>query len=478
MLGVNRGAAMLAPGAREARRWVAALGLLSRNACLYVLAEGPMAFGAGAFATVYNLYILTLGHDSAFLGLLLTAALVGAGAAALPAGALVDRHGARRVLLLSAPLAGAGVATQLLTGNPVVLLASSLVAGAGGGAYYVAAAPFPTQNSPPGRRTDVFTIDMAMVLAASAAGSAGAGQLAFLFRGAGGFLEANRYWLTLLCAAGVASTSYIWLMMTDDMTDDGPPGAGVGADGGAPDVQEKVAGGVGAVSWRAALLDASVVRFAAVVALTGLGTGLFLPYLNLYFIEVLDANAAVFGWLSAVATALRLLATLLAPRLATRFGPVNTTAWAQLTSLPPLLLLGFAPHVALAGAAMLLRRAVMNMVAPIQTSFMMDTLRPEIRGAGNSVVWLASSAATGVSVLGGGALIAVAGYRLPYVLTAALYATAALLYLHWFGGSGGRATPPVAQERTTAAQLQQADTGGHPLSDQTPARKGNRRLQQ
>jgi hypothetical protein len=70
-------------------------------------------------------------------------------------------------------------------------------------------------------------------------------------------------------------------------------------------------------------------------------------------------------------------------------------------------------------------------------------LPPARRGRGNSLIWLADSLARAASTLAGGVLIGVVGYRLPYLLTAAFYATAAALFLRWFGPTAAARTPPV-----------------------------------
>jgi predicted MFS family arabinose efflux permease len=99
--------------------------------------------------------------------------------------------------------------------------------------------------------------------------------------------------------------------------------------------------------------------------------------------------------------------------------------------VPFLLTLGLAPHLAAAGAALLLRGALMNLTVPLQASFTMDRLPPDIRGGGNALIWLAGQAARAAGTLAGGALIGAAGYRLPYPLAGALYTAAAVLFL-WF----------------------------------------------
>ncbi|HEX2517837.1 MAG TPA: MFS transporter, partial [Chloroflexota bacterium] len=114
-------------------------------------------------------------------------------------------------------------------------------------------------------------------------------------------------------------------------------------------------------------------------------------------------------------------------------------------SVPFLLLLGFAPQLGLAALAFLIRGALMNMAFPLQTSFTMGALRPALRGKGNALLILAGNVSRAASTLAGGALIERSGYRLPYLLTTAIYTLGALLFWIWFGPRASRTRPPEAR---------------------------------
>jgi MFS family permease len=349
---------------------------LPRDARLYLAAEVPLAVGAGVFAAVYGLYVLSLGHGPTFLGVLLT-------------GALADRAGPRTVLLGGCVEAAAGAGVQLVTGEPRLLLASSVVAGVGTGAVTLAAAPFLAQHAPPGRGAEVFTLDLVAVLAGRMAGSVAGGYLATRLPLPDGAPAADRYWLTLLCAAAFALVAFAALLLTregprpasratldrDGLTP-GPGRRGAGRPAGGHDPGAGAGPGPG-----------------------GRTDGGRCP-------ARLGAHAAPDG---------------------------------------------FAPGVAVLGAALLCRRALIHMASPVLTALTMDALPAEMRGAGNAVVWLGLNGAAGLSTLAGGALIAALGYRPPYVLAAALYTAAALLLLRWFARPARDVLRTPAPQRPFAA---------------------------
>lgn len=409
---------------------LAAFAALPRDARLYVCAGALSAFATGAFAAVYNLYVLALGYDTAFLGTLLVVASVGAGAAVVPAGALVDRVGARGLLLGGSLVVAGGIGAQLVVPLAAVLVGGNLLAGAGAAAFFVAAAPFLARTVPPARQNAVFSLDTAAALAGTALGSIVAGQVAALAAGAGP-AGAQPYRLALVLGSAVGALSFPVLLATQGSAGAAAPGAEGSRAAGAG---LGVAPALGVVaSWRAVLRDGAALRLGVTTALIGLGAGLFVPFLNVYFVDVLGASPAVYGWVSGATTLTRLGATLLAPPVAALLGTAGAIAGTQLASVPFLLLLGFAPQLPVAAGAVVVRGALMNMAAPLQTSLTMGRLRPESRGSGNAFLLLVANLTRAASTLAGGALIEQTGYRWPYLLTAVLYAAASVLLWLWFG---------------------------------------------
>ena len=250
---------------------LAAFAALPRDARLYVCAGALSAFATGAFAAVYNLYVLALGYDTAFLGTLLVVASVGAGAAVVPAGALVDRVGARGLLLGGSLVVAGGIGAQLVVPLAAVLVGGNLLAGAGAAAFFVAAAPFLARTVPPARQNAVFSLDTAAALAGTALGSIVAGQVAALAAGAGP-AGAQPYRLALVLGSAVGALSFPVLLATQGSAGAAAPGAeGSRAAGDGLGVAPAL--GVVA-SWRAVLRDGAALRLGVTTALIGLGAGL------------------------------------------------------------------------------------------------------------------------------------------------------------------------------------------------------------
>src|SRR5260370_21972294 len=81
-----------------------------RNARLYLISNALSGVTAGILLVLYNLYLVSLGYHTDFVGAVLFAGTIGAGLAIFPAGVCVDRFSGKVVLIGSSALIGLSVA--------------------------------------------------------------------------------------------------------------------------------------------------------------------------------------------------------------------------------------------------------------------------------------------------------------------------------------------------------------------------------
>src|SRR5260370_25012125 len=75
-----------------------------RNARLYLISNALSGVTAGILLVLYNLYLVSLGYHTDFVGAVLFAGTIGAGLAIFPAGVCVDRFSGQAVLIGSSAL--------------------------------------------------------------------------------------------------------------------------------------------------------------------------------------------------------------------------------------------------------------------------------------------------------------------------------------------------------------------------------------
>src|SRR5260221_9886911 len=98
-----------------------------RNARLYLISNALSGVTAGILLVLYNLYLVSLGYHTDFVGAVLFAGTIGAGLAIFPAGVCVDRFSGKVVLIGSSALIGFAGGRPVLFPPPLPPLISGFV---------------------------------------------------------------------------------------------------------------------------------------------------------------------------------------------------------------------------------------------------------------------------------------------------------------------------------------------------------------
>jgi MFS family permease len=416
-----------------------------RNARLYLISNALSGVTVGIILVLYNLYLVALGYRADFIGLVLFMGTLGAGIAIFPAGFCVDRFGGKAILIWASVLIGIAGTGQMLLRQPLPLLVSAFLAGIGAAFILVVNAPFLTVHSVPAERSVLFSLNIVVSLITTVLGEFLGGILPIWLRawpwamgtlpyGLNGLLVsqplARSYQLALLIAGLIAAPSFIPLFM---MSDDRPPSTFAATalsrppshPAGLMAIRKRIA------LWRRADIRAIVTSalFAMILVqiLIGIGAGLFIPYLNIYFVQHLKASSALFGLIDGCANALNASLTLLAPLLALRISRINTLVFTRLLSLPLMLIIGLTGWLPLAAVLYPLREGLMDMSAGILQVFSMEVVAEQHRGMANSSYQAAYQAANGLATPIGGLIITRLGYAPAFVVAAVLYLAAITL---------------------------------------------------
>ena len=170
--------------------------------------------------------------------------------------------------------------------------------------------------------------------------------------------------------------------------------------------------------------------------LISLGAGQIIPFLNLFVVGKFHVDLAGISWIFALTSLGTMLAILLQPALANRYGKVASVVIVQSASIPFLAVLGFSPILWTVILAMAVRNSLMNAGNPIQNAFAMEQVSPAER----AVMAAAMSALWSVGWLIAGPYYSIlqatlgftAGYAVGFVTIIALYSVATALYWFWF----------------------------------------------
>ncbi len=429
---------------------------LGRNARLYLISNAIQAVSVGAIAIIYTLYLVALGYGTDFIGVTVVVATIGGGLGIIPANPLVRRFGWRAMLLASDLVGGVAILAQIVAPTAPVILLTSLGVGASVAIVFVINTPLLTAYSTPRERTALFGLNNAIAFVGGILGTLLGGALPELFartdvRGLAALRalrpllvapdQAHVYELSLLAAGVIALPSLIpVLLMRNEPRREPAPAplspplpAGRGGRGvrtsHAP-LRKQLASALPAAR---TIATGVIGRFSLEQIVVGFGAGLFVPYVSLYFVNRLHTSTFAFGALSAVLSVAVALTSLLAAPISERFGRVRASVVAQAASLPFLLALGLFPAFWLAAAAYVARGALMALTNPPLQTFYMEAVPEERRVLASSASNVGFQVAWSLGAGAGGWLIALAGYRLPFLAAAPFYAASAALLVVWFG---------------------------------------------
>ncbi|HEX9916301.1 MAG TPA: MFS transporter [candidate division Zixibacteria bacterium] len=393
------------------------LSLFSTNARLFLIGNFFFGLGFSIYQLLLNLYFKEMGFSESLIGQVLSAISLGMMLICVPAAMAIQKISIKRILVGSTLLAGLFYFLQaIITGKQMLLLVSFMV-GVTMSFSRVAIAPFLMRNSTPEERTHLFSLNFGTTLLAGTIGSLGGGYLTSLWsKISGSQVLGFRYALfsgVFLGLLGIIPFSLIKKTDRDQLSTTN------GFDLNRNLLRER--GNV--------LLKLLLPYF-----ILGLGAGLVIPFLNLYFRDRFNLSAGTIGIYFSLLQFVMLTGILIGPILSRKSGMIKTIVYTQLASIPFMLILAFTFNNTLAVLAFLLRGSLMNMSQPISTNFTMEKVKEDEQPLTNSLMMLAWTSSWAIVASLGGNLISRHGFTLPLLIAVVLYVISSLLYLKFFSG--------------------------------------------
>jgi len=386
------------------------------NARLYLLYTFSSGFAFGILQLLFNFYVLSLGHDRAFLGVLVALPPIVITIAAIPSGILGHRIGYRATLISGAVLmvgSLVGITFSIGVGG---LLLFSLMRGMSRTLLTVSSAPFMAENSGQSERTHLFSVQFATRMLASFFGFLLAGVLPSVLAHilSIGAEDPLAYRASLWVGAAVFAGSILPLLRMSRLPAEATPSR-------RPSLREMFTP------------PGQLIRLFLPQLIIGFGAGALVPFLNIFLKARFDLSDSVIGLLFAFQSVLMAFATLAGPILAERLRRVRAVVFVQLLSIPFLILLGYAPFLSLSAIGFLARASLMNMANPLYTAFAMEAVQPERRSAASALMQMSWQGTRGISALMSGQLQEGPGFSAIFPITIGCYLLASMMIYGFFG---------------------------------------------
>ena len=386
----------------------------TRDARRLILARALRGLGDGFTSVYLAAYLKLLGFSAFQIGAIVTAMLVGSAVLTLAVGLISHRIGLHRVLLLAALLMAATGAGFASVTNFWLLFFIAFVGTMNPSAGDVSLF-LPTEQAILAgevRAADRTSLFARYSLAGSLFGAFGA-----LMSGIPAALVNTGWDLQLALRAGfvfygVLGLIILWLYRGM------PKAKAQSAPRKGPPLQKS---------------RGIVMRLTALFALDSFGGGFVIDSLLVLWLFLrFEFSLQTIGVVFFVARLLSSLSQLVSPRLAARFGLINTMVFTHIPANVFLVLAAFMPSAPWAVAFLLLRMAFSSMDVPARQAYVMTVVPPEERAAAASVTNVPRSLASAASPLIAGLLLQASAFGWPLVLGGLLKITYDLLLLIQF----------------------------------------------
>jgi predicted MFS family arabinose efflux permease len=405
----------------------------SRDIRLFLVASALVGFTYfGVYALLLNLYLLRLGYDTAFIGLVNAVGPLAMAIGALPAGALSQRWGSRRALMLGFSLLTLGFGLLPLVefmptaGRAGWLMATYIVVWLGGTFFLVNGGPFLMGATTPQERNHAFAMQSTVLPLAGFAGNLVGGLLPGWFAGL----------LSVTLDQPMSYRYALWIAAALLL----PAVLVVGATRPARVEQSE-----------ARVTDADAAPYTLIVMLTLVmllrtaGEWVMRIFFNVYLDTGLHASTALIGALGAAGQLLG-IAALTGPLMVVRWGSMRTIGWGTVgmacTFLPLILL----THWAGVGLGFMSMVALTSITSPAFGVFSQESVSPRWRTTVAGATTLAFGGSVAAMAFGGGHLIVAMGYQTLFLVSAGLTLVGALLFFVYFRQPGNVTTrPPIVK---------------------------------
>lgn len=403
--------------------WGKKFSSFNRNVRLFIIGNALIQIGMGVFMVMYNLYIRELGMPETVNGKVISMTAMASAIMLVPAGFLSDRFGRKWMIVGGAVLTVSTLFYRGMTIAETPIITAAFLTGLFMAFVQVSGIPFLAENSSPTERVKLFSINFAIVTIANVVGSLAGGIIADVLETVLKIstVEAIRY--ALLAGAVIFTVGLLPLFK----------------------LQEKPMETVKVKTERRETDDDDsfkrnlivIFHFSFASLLIGFGSGLVIPYLNLYFANRFDASNSYIGLVLSLGSAMTAVAAMIGPALSRKVGKVKAIILFQALSIPFLLLTAYTTSLWLASLGFLLRQALMNAGNPIQSAVAMEVVSDKYKGLANSMNQMVfnlgwatmGSVATGLVVAHGSYW----GYAFAFTITAGLYIVASFYYYFIFG---------------------------------------------
>lgn len=387
----------------------------SKNIKLFMLGSFFLSVGGNIIWLLFNLYLKSLKINESTIGNILALRSVAAIIIAIPASLIVLKDRIKSILIISSILNSIFFFLLGLFTNIYIISISSFFVGFFSTTYQVATSPFIMRNTSHEERSYVFGLNAALANFSGIIGSI-IGGISRDFLSDIVKSDIIGYKIAIIFGAIFSVFSiFSFLKITPKE----------------PSNEEKEE-----FSILTHIKNIDYIKFIKLIVpgfIIGLGAGMTIPFINLYFKNVWNLNDSIIGIFFAFGQLCTFLGMLLSPLIAVRIGKVKTIVFTQALSIPFILVLAYLKFLPVVVFAYLIRQTLMNMNTPVSDHFTMEAVKEHEQPVINALKMLAWTGSWAISASLGGHIIENYGFTTSFLFTTTCYTIATFLFYIFFG---------------------------------------------
>jgi len=413
---------------RSLSEYAEAVRTFSPNARRYLAMTALLGVGTAFQWLFFNLYVLALGYDQAFVGVLASIPAWATVASAIPIGLFLPRLGYKRGLLIGSVLYVGAFIGWAAFPTSGILIAGSVLVGVASSLLLITSSPLMVAISSESNRTQLFGIQFGLNTLVGVIANLAGGQLPRLFSGAFGIAAESplAYRAVLLVAMALATSTLIPIARMRAL--DAKPGERIIG-------FRQIRGHWGTFG-----------RLLVVQMTVALGAGMLMPFVNVYYKLRFDLSDPTIGIIFSLSSLITGFSAFASPLLAGRLGKIRMVVVTQAVSLPFLIAMGFSPWVGVSIAGFLIRTALMNMSAPVFTAFTMGLVPNHLRPMTATLLALSWNAGWAISSRISGQIQVSIGFWPLFVITGSFYVLVVVLTYALFRNARERSERGIIEE--------------------------------
>jgi MFS family permease len=382
------------------------LGEYGRDAKILIVANAAGQLFLQFSVFIMPFYLKALGYDMGAMGTFFSIQTFTGGLFFLLAGQISLKVGYRKTLLVSALLGLAGRVLQVAALNTYVLALGFFLVGVNMGLRQPNFSALLSEEVGDKKRHHAFSISFGLGTIFNALGVLIAGFAPGFFMGLG-LSEGIAYRLVISMALLQFALVIPALLMIGDVPVKNPR-----------------------INWNRELV-VKILKFSLPSALIGFGAGITIPYMSLYFNLRFGQTLAAISGIFFFQQLTMGLGSFVLPRLVNRIGPVKVITSFQSTAAFLFAIFPSIETFLLAALFYVLRSILMNIVWPINDSFMMGFFSTEEKATAAGIRRAFSTFMRGGGNYVGGVLFGMS-LSYPFYATALLYVVATVIFYAFF----------------------------------------------